>query len=151
MLEIERKFLVKPDWKPIGEGTYMKQGYLSADPERVVRVRVAGEKAFITIKGKVVGIVRTELEYEIPVSDAEVLLKLALFEPLEKIRYKERRGELTWEIDVFEGKNHGLVLAEVELTDEDQFVELPYWVGEEVSYDRRYFNSNLSRNPFQNW
>jgi adenylate cyclase len=152
MVEIERKFLIKTDmWKPLDNGTPIKQGYLSVDPERVVRVRVAGEKAFLTIKGKPEGIVRTELEYEIPKNEAEVLLKLCLEFPIEKTRYKERIGNIVWEIDVFEGENKGLVLAEVELDKEDQKVDLPDWVGEEVSFDSRYYNAWLSRNPFSKW
>jgi len=151
MIEIERKFLVKPEWKPSGKGTCLVQGYLSVDPERVVRIRIAGEKAYLTIKGKSVGIVRTELEYEIPVLEAEVLLKMCLFVPVEKTRYKEKNGQLTWEIDIFEGKNKGLIMAEVELSNENQAVELPDWIGEEVSADLRYFNANLTQNPYCNW
>ena len=152
MVEIERKFLVKTEkWKPLDKGTHIKQGYLSVDPERVVRVRVAGEKAFLTIKGKPAGIVRTELEYEIPKNEAEVLLKLCLEFPIEKTRYKERIGNIVWEIDVFEGENKGLVLAEVELANENQEIDLPDWVGEEVSIDSRYYNAWLSQNPYSKW
>jgi adenylate cyclase len=152
MVEIERKFLINTElWKPTGTGTKIKQGYLSVDPERVVRVRIAGEKAFLTIKGKPAGIVRTELEYEIPQNEAEVLLKMCLNFPIEKTRFKERLGNLTWEIDVFERENNGLVVAEVELTDENQKVDLPEWIGEEVSSDFRYYNSWLSENPFTKW
>jgi len=129
----------------------IKQGYLSVDPERVVRVRVAGEKAFLTIKGKPVGIVRTELEYEIPKNEAEVLLKLCLDFPVEKIRFKEKIGELVWEIDIFKGENEGLIMAEVELADENQNVDLPDWVGDEVSSDSRYYNAWLSQNPYSKW
>jgi len=152
MLEIERKFLIKPElWQPPVNGVEIKQGYLSVDPERVVRVRVAGEKAFLTIKGKPVGIVRTELEYEIPKNEAEVLLKLCLDFPVEKIRFKEKIGELVWEIDIFKGENEGLIMAEVELADENQNVDLPDWVGDEVSSDSRYYNSWLSQNPYSKW
>lgn len=152
MVEIERKFLVKTErWKPLDKGTQIKQGYLSVDPERVVRVRIAGENAFLTIKGKPAGIVRTELEYEIPKIEAEVLLKLCFDYPIEKTRFKEITGNMVWEIDVFEGENKGLVMAEVELTDENQKIDLPEWIGEEVSFDSRFYNSWLSQNPFSKW
>ena len=152
MLEIERKFLINPElWQPSVNGVEIKQGYLSVDPERVVRVRVTGEKAFLTIKGKPVGIVRTELEYEIPKNEAEVLLKLCLDFPVEKIRFKEKIGELVWEIDIFKGENEGLIMAEVELADENQNVDLPDWVGDEVSSDSRYYNAWLSQNPYSKW
>ena len=152
MVEIERKFLIKnKNWKPSGTGTKIIQGYLSVEPERVVRIRIANDRAFLTIKGKPKGIVRTELEYEIPKNEAEVMLKMCLDFPVEKTRFIEKIGNLNWEIDVFEGVNKGLVLAEVELKDENQKVDLPEWIGEEVSHDKRYFNSWLSTNPFSNW
>ena len=152
MVEIERKFLINTKlWKPKGTGIKIRQGYLSVDPERVVRVRVADENAYITIKGKPKGIVRAELEYEIPKNEAEVLLKMCLDFPIEKTRFKESIGKMTWEIDVFEGENKGLVLAEIELSDENQKFDLPDWIGEEVSLDSRYYNAWLSRNPFSNW
>lgn len=152
MVEIERKFLIKNElWKPTGKGVEIKQGYLSVHPERVVRVRIAGKKAYLTIKGKPTGFSRPEFEYEIPKNEAEFLLKMCLDFPVEKIRYKERKDDLTWEIDVFSGANSGLIIAEVELTAEDQFLELPEWVGEEVSYDYRYYNSWLSGNPYSKW
>lgn len=152
MVEIERKFLINNKlWKPTGTGTKIIQGYLSVDPERIVRVRVTGEKAYITIKGKPKGIVRTELEYEIPKNEAEVLLKMCLNFPIEKRRFKESIGNITWEIDVFEGENKGLVLAEVELADENQKIDLPIWVTDEVSLDSRYYNAWLSGHPFSKW
>jgi len=152
MVEIERKFLIKnKNWKPSGTGTKIIQGYLSVEPERVVRIRIANDRAFLTIKGKPKGIVRTELEYEIPKNEAEVMLNMCLDFPVEKTRFIEKIGNLNWEIDVFEGVNKGLVLAEVELKDENQKVDLPEWIGEEVSHDKRYFNSWLSTNPFSNW
>jgi len=152
MVEIERKFLIKnKNWKPSGTGTIIIQGYLSVEPERVVRIRIANDRAFLTIKGKPKGIVRTELEYEIPKNEAEVMLNMCLDFPVEKTRFIEKIGNLNWEIDVFEGVNKGLVLAEVELKDENQKVDLPEWIGEEVSHDKRYFNSWLSTNPFSNW
>lgn len=152
MIEIERKYLVDTKkWQPGKNGIKIKQGYLSVDPERTVRIRIADKKAFITIKGKSKGILRTELEYEIPDNEAEVLIKMCLDFPLEKTRYEEVIGDLVWEIDVFEGENSGLVMAEVELTGETQKIKMPEWVGDEVSFDSRYYNSWLSRNPFSKW
>ena len=152
MYEIERKFLVnKQKWTPVSPGVRMVQGYLSTDMERTIRVRIAGEKAFLTIKGKPVGIKRIEMEYEIPVSEAEVLLKMSKDVPVEKIRYLENRGDVTWEIDYFEGENSGLLLAEVELKTENQKINLPDWIEKEVSDDARYFNSYLTQHPFITW
>ena len=152
MVEIERKYLIKKElWKPTGKGTTIKQGYLSITSKSVVRVRTAGQKAYLTIKGMRTGITRTELEYEIPKHEAEVLLKLCLNSAVEKIRYFEEIDELTWEIDVFEGENEGLIIAEVELTSEEQEIVLPEWIDREVSQDYRYFNSWLSQHPFKTW
>lgn len=152
MVEIERKFLIHKDlWKPGENGVEIRQGYLCVHPERVVRVRIAGEKAYITIKGKASGLARPEFEYEIPKNEAEVLIKMCLDFPIEKIRFKEKIDSLTWEIDVFKGANSGLIMAEVELTSEDQKVFLPDWIAEEVSNDFRYFNSWLSEHPFTKW
>ena len=152
MYEIERKFLVNSaKWSRVGEGTKMVQGYLSTDEERTIRVRIAGQKAFLTIKGKPVGIKRVEMEYEIPVSDAKVLLKMCKNSPVEKTRYLEKIGDVVWEVDVFAGVNHGLLLAEVELKDENQQVDLPNWIEREVSNDSRYFNSYLTQYPFSTW
>jgi len=152
MQEIERKFLIKKElWKPEGKGNIIKQGYLSVDPERVVRIRIADENAFLTIKGKATGIVRTELEYEIPFNEAEILIKMCINSPIEKIRYIEKIGDVTWEIDVFEGENNGLILAEVELENEFQEIELPVWIEKEVTKDFRYQNSWLSQNPYSSW
>jgi len=152
MVEIERKYLINKElWKPFGKGMKIKQGYLSVDPERIVRVRTADERAFLTIKGKPTGLVRPEFEYEIPKDEADVLLKMCLDFPVEKTRFKEKMDDLTWEIDVFEGENKGLFLAEVELAEENQKVDLPGWIVEEVSFDYRYFNSWLSKNPFSKW
>jgi adenylate cyclase len=152
MVEIERKFLVLQDkWKPKSAGVKIKQGYLSVDPERTIRIRQAGEKAFLTVKGKSVGISRAEFEYEIPLPDAEILLKMCVENIIEKTRYVEKVGDFIWEIDVFEGQNSGLVLAEVELTSENQEFEIPVWAGEEVSGDYRYFNAWISKNPYSIW
>jgi adenylate cyclase len=152
MVEIERKFLVDTEkWHPKGTGTSIKQGYLSVDENRVVRVRIAGDFAYITFKGKTTGISRAEFEYGIPKNDALILLRMCLNEPVEKTRYTEIFENMLWEIDVFEGANKGLIMAEVELNHENQPVVLPWWVGEEVSTDKRYFNACLSVNPFINW
>ncbi len=152
MQEIERKFLIHYElWKPQGKGVNIRQGYLSTDPERTVRVRIAKEGSYITIKGKAMGIVRTELEYKIPGNEAEVLLKMCVGSLVEKTRYKEEVGGLTWEIDVFEGENRGLVMAELELDSETQTFEIPAWIMEEVSGDERYYNSRLAEKPYSTW
>ncbi|MBN1987129.1 MAG: CYTH domain-containing protein [Prolixibacteraceae bacterium] len=152
MIEIERKFWVaKEKWKPAGEGRKLVQGYLSVDPERTIRVRIVGEQAFITIKGKTEGIRRTEFEYKIPKSEGEILLNMCLYSPVEKIRFKEKIGDCVWEIDVFGGANQGLILAEVELEQDDQQIQLPAWVGKEVSGDVRFYNSYLAVHPFSFW
>jgi len=152
MTEIERKFLVKEGkWKAGKNGIQIKQGYLVAEPEKSVRIRIAGEIAFITIKGKMQNITRPEFEYEIPVTDALQLLKLCRPGIIEKIRFIEEVGGKTWEVDVFEGANSGLVLAEIELDSEDEKFELPAWAGNEVTFDRRYYNSWLSVNPYTEW
>ncbi len=151
-VEIERKFLVKEGFKPAGaEQITMKQAYLCAEPERTVRVRVAGSKAFITIKGKITGISRPEYEYEIPVTDALELMRLAVFPPVEKIRHLIHQNGKKWEVDVFSGANSGLIIAEVELQSADEIVELPDWLDTEVSQDIRYHNSQLAQNPYENW
>ncbi len=152
MVEIERKFLIDTElWKPTVKGIKISQGYLSIDSEKVIRVRIADEKGFLTIKGKAKGIVRTELEYEIPKNEAEVLLKMCNEFVVEKYRFKEKFMDMIWEVDVFEGKNKGLFLAEIELEHENQEFDLPDWVREEVTFDFHYYNSWLSRNPFLSW
>ena len=149
--EIERKFLVQASWKPQDEGIKIAQGYLSTVPERTVRVRIKGDKGYLTIKGKNQGISRAEFEYEIPLGDAEELLKLAEQPILSKTRYLEQHGNRLWEIDVFAGENQGLVVAEVELPDEQAEFSRPDWLGQEVSGDVRYYNANLIKNPFSLW
>ena len=151
-LEIERKFLVDPEkWTPKDQGIRLVQAYLSIEPNPTVRVRIAGEKAFLTIKGRTETISRPEFEYEIPCLDAHELLKIAISYRVEKIRYKEMHEGFLWEIDVFSGKNEGLIMAEIELDSEDQEFSLPNWLFNEVSGDRRYYNSYLSEHPFQEW
>ena len=151
--EIERKFLVSGEaWRQTAEGTRYRQGFLSTEPERTVRVRVAGPRGSITVKGKNVGARRAEFEYEIPAADAERMLDTLCKRPLiEKVRYVLAVGAHTWEIDVFEGDNAGLVVAEIELRREDEAFERPEWVGDEVTDDPRYFNSNLVANPYRAW
>ena len=151
--EIERKFLVSNDsWRPGASGTLFRQGYLSTDPERTVRVRLEGERGVLTIKGLSRGIRRAEFEYPIPAAEAAVLLDTLCLQPLiEKTRYRVEHAGHLWEIDEFAGDNAGLLLAEVELSSEDEAVELPLWVGAEVSSDPRYFNANLIRHPFCRW
>jgi CYTH domain-containing protein len=151
--EIERKFLVKNDhWRSLGQGQYYCQGYIVATPERTVRVRVVGDQGWLTIKGASVGISRAEFEYPIPVEDALELLQTLCQPPLiEKTRYRIQLGDLVWEVDEFAQENTGLVLAEVELTDPNQEIELPEWVGKEVSDDPRYLNANLVSHPYSQW
>ena len=150
--EIERKFLVR-DVSAVRDATGVpyRQGYLSTVPERTVRIRVAGEHAFITIKGTNVGATRAEFEYDIPLVDAQVLLRMCLPPLIEKTRYRIDHGGLTWEVDVFEGENDGLVVAEVELPAADTPVEIPAWIGDEVTGDPRYYNANLVDRPFSRW
>lgn len=151
--EIERKFLLRNEnWKSqFTSRTIIKQGYLSTEKEATVRVRILGDKGFLTIKGKTVGMTRLEFEYEIPVQEANELLQLCEKPLIEKERFIVSSGKLNWEIDIFEGDNAGLTLAEVELEDENQKIEIPDWVGEEVTFDSRYFNSNLVKMPFKSW
>ena len=152
-LEIERKFLLRnSDWeKLIDRRTSIKQGYLNSAKERTVRVRISDKTAFITIKGKTQNTTRQEFEYEIPYEDAESMLKLCETPLIEKTRFIVKDKGKIWEVDKFEGDNEGLIMAEVELTSEQEEVILPDWVGEEVSHDDRYFNSSLIKNPYKSW
>ena len=151
-VEIERKFLLKnDDWRQV-EGVLYRQGYLNSNRDRTVRVRTIGETAFLTIKSKSVGATRSEYEYEIPVTDANVMLDELCEKPIiEKTRHKVQFGGFTWEIDEFYGENEGLILAEIELPTADTDFALPPWIGEEVTEDTRYFNANLVSNPYKNW
>ena len=152
-VEIERKFLVQGDaWKALGEPVFFRQGYLSSQKERTVRVRIEGDRAVITIKGRSVGATRGEWEYPIPVQDAAELLDGLCEQPLiEKYRRKITNGAHVWEVDEFLGANAGLVVAEIELRAEDEAFDKPEWVADEVTDDARYYNSNLIRHPFSNW
>jgi adenylate cyclase len=151
--EIERKFLIKDDsWRSLATGTKYRQGYLNSTKERVVRVRTIDDKGFLTIKGITTGATRVEYEYEIPDTEASAMLDDLCEKPLiEKNRYKIALGGFTWEVDEFFGENQGLIVAEVELETEDQSFEKPVWIGEEVTGDPKYFNSNLIQNPFLKW
>ncbi len=152
-LEIERKFLVRDDtWRAqADQGTAYRQGYLSKSGQSTVRVRLAADEAWITIKGAVEGLVRSEYEYPIPTADAAALLDLCTLPVIEKTRFLVEHSGHTWEVDVFAGANAGLIVAEVELDRADAVVALPSWVGDEVSHDPRYKNSSLSTNPFSRW
>ena len=151
--EIERKFLVTGDaYRRLAPGVCIRQGYLNADPDRTVRVRIAGEKAAIAVKGRNAGITRLEFEYEIPKPDAELMLERIAVRPIiEKVRYRVPYAGRIWEVDEFFGANAGLVVAEVELAREDEPFEKPGWVGAEVSDDPRYYNSNLMLKPYATW
>ena len=150
--EIERKFLVKGDF-PKENGVRIIQGYLSSVPERTVRVRVKGDKGYLTVKGigNASGASRFEWEIEIPKEDALNLLKICEPGVIDKTRYHVKVGNHTFEIDEFYGDNEGLVIAEVELKDENEEFEKPEWLGEEVTGDVRYYNSMLMKNPYKNW
>lgn len=150
-VEIERKYLVMGQpWLQV-PGVVYRQGYLNRDKTRTVRVRIAGEAAFLTIKGVNVGATRAEFEYPIPLADAEALLALCDGPLIEKTRYLLDHAGTRWELDVFAGDNAGLVVAEVELASEDQAFARPDWLGDEVTQDARYFNSNLAVHPYCRW
>ena len=152
-VEIERKFLVNGDaWRGPGTGTRYRQGYLSVEPGRTVRVRLADDSAWLTIKGRSEGMARAEYEYPIPVADAVEMLDTLCIHPLiEKVRYCIEHAGHTWEVDEFSGDNAGLVLAEVELAAADEAVELPAWAGREVTDDPRYYNASLQLHPYREW
>ncbi len=154
--EIERKFLLKNnDWrKDADKGTEYCQGYVFSNGEKSVRIRIAGEKAFITIKSSIGEsfTTRYEFEYEIPKDDARTMLDNICTEgKIYKVRHKLKQGDLVWEIDEFKGENEGLIMAEVELDDDKKELLLPDWIGEEVTSDSRYYNSSLAKNPYKNF
>ncbi|MFH1851963.1 MAG: CYTH domain-containing protein [Candidatus Neomarinimicrobiota bacterium] len=152
-IEIERKFLVTDDrWRNLATGVFYRQGYLSTDPNAIVRVRIAGEQGFLTAKGRSAGLARMEFEYPIPVADAQIILDNLCRKPLiEKYRYTIPIDGLTWEVDKFTGVNAGLIVAEVELPEQNHKFSKPDWVGREISDDPRYFNANLVDHPFEKW
>ena len=154
-LEIERKFLVKTNdfKKDANNKIRVTQGYLSSNPERTVRVRIKGNKGFITVKGKAnqSGICRYEWEKEISIEEAEELLKICEPGIIDKIRYEIKTGKFTFEVDEFYGDNQGLIVAEIELTNENDSFEKPQWLGEEVTGNAKYYNSMLMKNPYKSW
>jgi adenylate cyclase len=151
--EIERKFRVaNDDWRAMASSSSsLKQGYLSSSAEATVRVRLEDNLGTLTIKSKTKGITRNEFEYAIPAQEAKELLIICSGPLIEKTRYRIPQENHTWEIDVFEGDNDGLIIAEIELTSEDDYFVKPQWLGEEVSGDSRYYNSNLATHPYVNW
>lgn len=152
--EIERKFLVKGEFKSLAYSqSHIVQGYISSAHGRTVRIRIRDEKGYLTIKGasNASGTSRYEWEKEIPFNEAQELMKLCEPGVIDKTRYLVKSGKHTFEIDEFYGENEGLILAEVELDSEDELYEKPSFVGEEVTGDIRYYNSNLMKHPFRNW
>lgn len=156
MTEIERKFLV-PAIQPVIEQAFKQtrilQGYLNSDPDRTVRVRIKGAEAFLTVKGRTSesGMSRFEWEKEISVPEAEDLLKICEPGAIEKVRYEVKAGEHIFEVDEFFGANEGLLLAEIELSSEEDIFEKPLWLGKEVTGDKKYYNSYLSKFPYKEW
>ncbi|MGI4750112.1 MAG: CYTH domain-containing protein [Janthinobacterium lividum] len=153
-VEIERKFLVDPEkWEQFNkpEGKRYKQGYLVNEKHKTVRVRIAGNQAFITIKGATEGFTRKEFEYEIPLEDGRELQESFDLQGTSKTRYRVPVGGKVWEIDVFSGENEGLIVAEIELKSENDTFEKPDFLLEEVTDDARYYNSNLTLHPFKFW
>jgi adenylate cyclase len=153
-IEIEKKFLVKKNlWqkaiKPVPD--FYRQGYLFSDVSKTIRIRLTNTTAWLTIKGKTTGASRPEFEYEIPKEDASEMLDTMAENCLEKYRYKIEYGNKFWEVDEFKGENEGLLIAEIELTSEEEKFELPEWAGEEVTEDNRYYNANLAKRPFSKW
>ncbi len=155
MIEIERKYLVNSlDFKEqYFKKSEIAQGYISSNPERTVRIRIKAEKGFLTIKGKgnESGATRLEWEKEIPVDEAKELLKHCEKGIIEKTRYEVQSGKHIVEVDIFYGENEGLIIAEIELENEDEIIIKPNWLGEEVTNDERYYNAFLSKNPFKSW
>jgi adenylate cyclase len=152
--EIERKFLLKDAaWRAqAGEGVRMRQGYLIGAEKASVRVRISGDKAYLNIKSATLGVQRQEYEYSIPLHDADEMLNTLCEKPLiEKTRYHVSHEGHTWEVDVFEGDNQGLEVAEIELNHADEDFARPEWLGEEVSHDTRYYNVCLVKHPFKDW
>ncbi|HLA56022.1 MAG TPA: CYTH domain-containing protein [Flavobacterium sp.] len=155
MKEIERKFLVASE--AFKDAAFAKnhivQGYLNSDPERTVRIRIKGESGFLTIKGKgnETGTTRLEWETELSLMEAKPLLAICEKGVIDKIRYEVKAGKHVYEIDVFSGENEGLIIAEIELSDENESFEKPHWLGKEVTNDNKYYNAYLSLHPFSGW
>ena len=152
MIEIERKFLVINYNYKLATPQRISQGYICSETDRVVRGRIKGAKAYITIKNATIGFARNEYEYEIPVADAEAMLQNTCQQPIiDKTRYLLEYKGFTWEVDEFHGDNQGLVVAEIELDSKDAIFELPDFVGDEVTGDARYYNACLFKNPYKEW
>ena len=152
--EIERKYLVNKDkWQRIhkGPGQLYRQGYILTDPQKTIRVRIADSQGWLTIKGLSVSATRPEYEYPIPPQDAEELLDKFAAAVITKVRFRIPFKNKTWEVDEFLSDNAGLVIAEIELASEDEHFDLPDWVDQEVTSEEKYYNSNLSVNPYKNW
>ncbi len=152
-IEIERKFLVDTDALPnLGEGVYIAQGYIETTTNNVVRARIKGEKGFLTLKTENTGMSCAEFEYEIPKADAlEIISTMCQGKTVEKTRYEYSIGQHTWEVDFFHGQNDGLIVAEIELSSEDESFDIPAWVTEEVTGQNKYYNSSLLNAPYLNW
>lgn len=152
-IEIERKFTVIGDsWRDLGPGLDSIQGYLSFGPPVSVRVRIMGGEARLNLKQSTLDIKRMEFEYPIPMEDAHELLETSILgNTVEKIRYRVEHDGKVWEIDEFQGSNTGLIVAEIELSERDESFSIPSWLGEEVSSDARYLNSNLAQSPYTTW
>ena len=152
--EIERKFLVAGEFKSLSVGKFeIQQGYLSSDPERTVRIRIAGKKGYITVKGKSneKGMTRLEWEKEILFDEAKALLELCEPGVVQKTRYIVDMDDFVFEVDEFHGENQGLIIAEVEIQSEEDEVDLPDWIGEEITGNPKYYNSYISNHPFSEW
>lgn len=153
-IETERKFLVsKEKWQQLdkGECIFYKQGYISSEPAKTIRVRISVDKAFLTIKGNTTGASRAEFEYEIPVADANELFNNFCISSVAKNRYEIHHAGKIWEVDEFLEENEGLLVAEIELQSENELFDLPAWVSEEVTEESKYYNANLASHPFKKW
>lgn len=151
-VEIERRFIVVGDaWRGLAPGVQYRQGYLSVEKERTVRVRVVGDQAWLTLKSNISNVSRHEFEYPVPLADAQTIMGAMCPMVVDKLRHRIEHGGFIWEVDEFFGDNTGLVLAEIELPDESTPFDQPAWIGEEVTEDGRYTNAYLSKNPYSRW
>lgn len=151
-LEIERKFLITQQLPPLLNGKKIRQAYIFIEERKELRIRLTDQRCFMNIKVELNELIKEEFEYELPSEEGQRIIDIAsLFPPIEKTRYVLNHSQLNWEIDVFDGLNQGLVLAEVELTEPGQSITKPDWIGIEVTHDKRYYNANLYKNPYKNW
>ncbi|OQS37649.1 CYTH domain-containing protein [Chromobacterium haemolyticum] len=151
-VEIERRFIVVGnDWRGLAPGVQYRQGYLSVEKERTVRVRVVGDQAWLTLKSNISNVSRHEFEYPVPLADAQTIMEAMCPMVVDKLRHRIEHGGFIWEVDEFFGDNAGLVLAEIELPDESTPFDKPAWIGEEVTEDGRYTNAYLSKTPYSRW